>query len=386
MVQPQDVQWGKYDQYEGPVFWGSVKHQTPEDPTEVEKIIAVFTATEGGHYDAVNMYDKCIITVGVAQWCEASQYSVSNMLGMLIEKHGMESVTKHLMPAMLASNVMFKKNVAGKWRFHFNDSRGEINTVAKQRELFFGKSTTIVHENDRVVERAMGVKGTWSPETKAHAKLWAACMANVWQSPEACKVQAQYTADKFKWFALTYAKEQLFDVGGPSFGWVGALRAAYLSFAGNNPKRANDQLKLELDTTSLEKWSPDWCISVLKRLTFGPKIEIYPTRYNAIRPVLERLWGVELPSTAKELSDWMPPIKITTPEPEIVEVTVVQEKIETPIPNSERETIREPAVVRDHSEKKMIELQKVPLPQGDGLLSQIFRFIAWVFQFFTKKS
>lgn len=373
MVQPHDVSWGRYKEYEGPVFWGTVKHRLPKNPTESDRIIAVFTATEGGHYDAINMYDKCIISVGIAQWCEASQYSVSNMLGVLIETHGLDSVTKHLMPAMEASNVMLKKNSAGKWRFFFNDGRGEINTVARQREMFLGAAEELN------TKKAMGLRGTWTPELTAHAKLWAACMANVWQSPEACVVQAKYTADKFKWFALTYAQTHLFDEGGESTNWVGAIRAAYLSFAGNNPKRANEQLKIELEASPLEKWSPEWCIGILKRLTFGPEIEIYPKRYNDIRPVLESLWGIELPANAKALSDWTYPV--TQVEPDVAAPVVIAE---VPIVLNERETMPDLAVVR--AKEVEAAIKQIPFPaKGDSPLAVLVKIFSWILQFFAGK-
>jgi hypothetical protein len=63
-------------------------------------------------------------------------------------------------------------------------------------------------------------------------------------------------------------------------------------------------LQQAVASTKAEKFSPDWCVEVLKQLTFGPQIAIYPQRYKAIRPVLERLFGVDLPDYADDLKTW----------------------------------------------------------------------------------
>ena len=81
-----------------------------------------------------------------------------------------------------------------------------------------------------------------------------------------------------------------------------AFRAAYLSFAANNPTWANRHLELALKQSSQPAWSRDWFIGVLRELTFGPKVAIYPGRYDAIRPVLERLFGVDLPDFSADLA------------------------------------------------------------------------------------
>lgn len=60
------IGWGGYADWEGPWYRGSVPYALPTDrePTFIEKVGAVVTATEGGCLDAINMYDRCVLTVG----------------------------------------------------------------------------------------------------------------------------------------------------------------------------------------------------------------------------------------------------------------------------------------------------------------------------------
>ena len=109
----------------------------------------------------------------------------------------------------------------------------------------------------------------------------------------------------------------MFD-GQPSMGWTGAMRAIYLSFAGNLPSVASKQLDLGVKSTDKAKWSKDWCIHIAKQLTFGPKIAIYPHRYKAIRPVVERLYGVDLPDMAEDLKKWTSGMDMEPTEPEVI--------------------------------------------------------------------
>jgi hypothetical protein len=92
-------------------------------------------------------------------------------------------------------------------------------------------------------------------------------------------------------------------------GWVGALRAAYLSFAANLPAVAGKHFMIAHKTSRNAQWTKEWALDVLRELTFGPGIGIYPHRYNAIRPVIEQIYGVDLPDFAKDLG-WRVPEEI----------------------------------------------------------------------------
>ena len=310
-VTPDKIGWSAYSSYEGPFFGGVQSFHLPGEPDESDRYLAVITAAEGGHYDAINMYDRGIISVGIIQWIEAGQFSVSGMLGEVCDVVGEDAVMVPLKPAMDLVGCTFKKNAHGQWRFFFNDAKGEVDSLEKTRILFLG---------------CPGLKGSWTPEAKQRAKTWAACVANVWATEEARHAQNVYTRVRLPGFVMSDAKSALFG-SEPNEGWVGALRAAYMSFAINLPAVANAQVKEVLPTLSgLTKWSPDWCTAVLKQLTFGPAIKIYPIRYNGIRPVLEHLWGITLPKTADDLAAWKPgsaPVPSPTPEPTPV-ATIVQ--------------------------------------------------------------
>lgn len=290
MIAPEQIGWGGYGGYEGPYFHGTRKFQLPADPSANAKMVAVVTATEGGSANAINMYDRCILSVGYIQWCEAD-FLCSKLLGVIAERD--LGLLTPLQPALVESAAIFTKMPRGVWRFSFKDARGEVDTSTEQKQLFLLNSS--------------GLKGTWEADdgaSKAHAKLWAASWANLLDQDEADAAHIDYTAGRIQSFAMPNAKAALFDDPTPSEGWAGALRAGFLSFAANNPAKAGEHLGIALKTAPGPKWSPDWCIHILKELTFGPEITIYPGRYGKIRPVMEQLYGVDLPDFAEDLQKW----------------------------------------------------------------------------------
>lgn len=282
-----EIRWGSYRNWEGAYFHGSKKFVLPANPTTNQKVVAVITATEGGTVDACNAYDRCIISPGLVQWCEATYFLASNLLGFILSKN--PSLIGPLRPALEASNARFQQKPGStKWRFYFKDGN-EVDEHSEQTKLFLLNSS--------------GHKGSWDDESKAHVKLWVASMANFLVQPEADGLQVEYTAARVKTFATKDARAIIFD-DQPDTGWVGATRAGFLSFAANLPAVAGKHLVEATKSTNAPKWSPDWCIAVLKQLTFGPGITIYPGRYNKIRPVIETNYGVDLPDFASELKAW----------------------------------------------------------------------------------
>lgn len=282
MVSVEQIKWAPYNIFEGPFFIGTAPVRS--DGSELsEHILATITATEGGRWNAINMYDKCICTVGAIQWCEGGQYSVSDMLGVVRERDA--SLLNPLAGVMREANVTFAKNARGRWRFFFQDGRGEVDRVEEQRQLFLLHST--------------GQKGSWDDESKAYAKRWAAALATLFEAPEAIAAQRAYTVPRLFSFALPAARAWLDKA--PSTPVGKAFVCAFLSYAANNPKWANESLAKALGSPDGDAWSPEWLAGILRELTFHPKITIYPTRYNAIRPVLERLFGIDLPNMASEL-------------------------------------------------------------------------------------
>jgi hypothetical protein len=206
------------------------------------------------------------------------------MLGKVAEED--QSLLKTVDLMAVNNGYQFERDRRHRWRFHYDGDA--VDTQVEQNGLFYKEGN--------------GKKGSWSPELKEYAKKWAAAISTVWEDEKAQEVQVVYTSRRLMGFALPYARTVLDTIPQDDMGY--AFRAAYLSFAANNPTWANKHLKRIIGDTSTTPWTQDWLIEILKELTFGPKITIYPHRYNAIRPVLEKLYGLELPDFSKELKTW----------------------------------------------------------------------------------
>ncbi len=286
MVLAKEIGWGKYRQYEGPYYPGKTPYVLPASPTPEELQMAVITATEGGRFDAWNGYDACGWTSGLIQWCERNQYSVSDMLGAVFDLD--DQLLWDVFDLCKSYSMAFKKNAKGRYRFHFLDGRGEVDSQEEQRQLFYttaGKDGTI---------------GSWDAISQAYAKLWAATISSVWERPEAQRVQVQYTVKRLSGFLTPYAKSVFATA--PSNDLARGLYAAYLSFAANNPTHASNSLKTA--AAGAVPWTYAWVVGILRELTFGPGIAIYPHRYDKIRPVVEQLYNLNLPDFAADLKAW----------------------------------------------------------------------------------
>lgn len=159
-----------------------------------------------------------------------------------------------------------------------------VNTLEKQRRLFF------LH--------ASGELNAWDDESKQYAKRWAAVLATTFEKEEAQRVQLSFTLERLARFCLPSARAVFAQ---RTTTWSEVAYAAYLSFAANNPTIANKKLQEHCRDRGTDPNDPDWVFGLLQRLTFGPKIAIYPHRYDSIRPVLERCFAVDLPDFASEL-------------------------------------------------------------------------------------
>lgn len=249
-------------------------------------MVAVSTAPEGGRSDAVNGYDRCILSTSFLQNCELF-FLTSQLLGEIAEHN--RDLLDPLDAALRASKAEFRKTSRNRWRFNFYGKgfEGEVDTAKEQRQLF------CLHSDGH----------SWDDESKAHGKLWASCVANTLAQNATIDTQVEFSARRIKAYALPTARKVLFD-GEPSEGWVGALRAGYLSYAINIPATAAKYLERALEDAPGPKWSEDWCIHIFKVLTFAPKVAIWPHRYDCIRKVIEPLYGVDMPDFASELANW----------------------------------------------------------------------------------
>lgn len=282
MISADRIGWAKYSQWEGPFFRGVQTWKEPAEPTENDRWLTVITATEGGTWDAVNMYDSCIVTVGLIQWCERGMFGVSDMLG---------AVRRVAPEALDVLPCPFTR--AGAFRFVHPDG-GLVDTEARMREIYLGGQC-----NPETSTDLLGRAGTWTADQKAYARTWAASFANVFANEGARLAQRDYTIARLMGFFTGRAKRILWD--GSEGPVQRMMRAAYLSFAANMPAWADASLARVAEAPGPPKWSDEWCRKVLDTLTFDRKVAIYPHRYNRIRPFLERLYGVELPDMAIEL-------------------------------------------------------------------------------------
>lgn len=279
-----NVLWGSYQKFEGPWCRGVHPFVLSGSPTDNEKILAVITATEGGAYDAVNMYDMCLWTVGIIQWCNAApQLSVDDMLGRAVEIDPF--CIKPLAELALERAYTFKK-VGGKYRFERGGN--VVVTAEDQKSLYFLNSR--------------GAKGTWDAASKQWARRWCEASARVWESSDARKAQLEYTAQRVQSFAYGAGRTLLSQMPNTNIGQ--AWRAMYLSFAANNPVKAAQAVAAVVDDRSSTPWTEAWLNEMAYSLVTRPGISIYPSRYNKIRPVIEWMYGINLPDYADELAAW----------------------------------------------------------------------------------
>lgn len=288
MVALNEIGWGAYGAYEGP-WWSGKGTPVRVDANALapERVVMVTAAAEGGSYSAFNGYDSCGWTSGAVQWCENHQFSVSDMIGKVAD--GQYAELDPIVAYADSVNVDFEKDPSGRWRFKFRDSRGFVDNNLKQQQLFYRTGN--------------GNKGTWTNDNKLYAKGWAAAISTLWEDEDMQSIQRVYTYSRLGQFFTPSAKAQF--ASRPDTPVADATYAAYASFAVNNPSWAGASLaKAVASAAGIIAWSPEYLIHVLKHLTFYPGVAIYPARYNAIRPVLEQLYGVQLPDMAAELQAW----------------------------------------------------------------------------------
>lgn len=288
MVDVADIQWGGYDRWEGPYFYGTRKYSLPPDPTLAEKMFDTIIRTEGGAPDLVNMYDRCKVSGGYFQWCESPYLLTSKLIGHIMDAD--ESLGNPLRPAMDASGTELTRD-PGRWRLRLKETGELVEAPILQERVFFGGAT--------------GLKKSWSRGQEEIAKLWAASLANMLGQAEAERIQVSYSVPRMMSFVMPKAEKILWkDPDCPLDGWASAVRTGFISFAGNLPAVAEKHLLIACEKSRFGKWSPEWCVDVLKELTFGPKIAIFPDRYEKIRPYLEKHFGVDLPDFADDLASW----------------------------------------------------------------------------------
>lgn len=279
-VNKKDIQWGSYREYEGPWYRGKIKFLPPKNPDFLDNVMWIITSTEGGCYDAINMYDRMILTVGIIQWGESGQRSVSKLLGAVVDSCGYSAIAPVSEVAM-KHGYEFAKWPDGTWGFVSSEDEDRIDSPLKMRELYLG---------------CAGTKGSWDDDSRDRAKEWAAAFAQVWESPCAQKVQVEYTKKRINGFVMPSSRQLLFDdAKGP---WVDATRAVFLSYAANLPAVADRQAVASaaaLKDSGFEKWSREWCVRFVKRLVSNSGIDIWPARWKKVCLAVNSTFKVDFP-------------------------------------------------------------------------------------------
>lgn len=289
-VSVANVKWGKYREWAGPYWPGSKLIEMPNNPDFSWKVLSVLTATETkGFVDSVNMYDRMIISISPIQWGESGQYSVSNILGLVAERDPIALF--EIQPALAQADAGFEQDGAGKWRFRFRDERGWVDSVAKQQQLFWSTD---------------GKAASWgedgSPQ-RIYAKTWAACVASTFHHSKAIGAMFEYTLPRLYGFAMGPAKTDLFAevLEDHEHGYEGAIRAMYISYAGNNPAKASQLY-------TLARSSPGWAAMstydrffLLARHFTTQGFDIWGRRYDDIAPALESAFDIDIPQHWQDL-------------------------------------------------------------------------------------
>lgn len=361
MVSPvsvDSISWGSYASYEGPYFKGRWKFDLPVNPDFWDLVLNVVSITEGGCYDLINAYDSCIISISACQLCDRFMLS-TRLLGEVAEKLGSEAVTGPLSDALKSSNATFKKTDKHGWRFVFLDDRGIVNSTNMQRELYF---------------KGTGLKNSWTSFQKIHAKTWAAGIANVWNDERARRVQYDFLKSRVSSFVLPESKRDILDRHGPE-PWTSVAKAAFVSFSSNIPLVATKMYKQYLTKVNAEFGTEEWTVGLIAELTWGPDVKIYPSRYDKIRPVLERHWHVTLPKNALELrSKRITEKKIDeskqTVDTSSSEIVVVEQQLEQ----------KTTEMITVQSEDKI----EVVVQKKKTILDFIVEFIVFVLSLFSK--
>lgn len=268
------IGWGEYGGFEGPFCWGSKTLPIVANPTWNDNLLRVISATEG-HYDSVNMYDKCIVSVGCVQWGEAcNNGSVTRLIKEVAQQ----------LPTLVYQNFT---GLPGGWNQHTGTfvelpSQKQITNPELMRKIYLGGSS--------------GAKGAWTDPQKTAAKKWCLAFARLFQNDKACEIQRDYSARELEKYKGKVAKEVLWD--GTEGAYQDALRLIYMSYSANLPSTTEKYLKLGLQSATekgFEKWSPEWLWELVESWRSKAKVGIWPGRYSKIKPVIEDITCVSLP-------------------------------------------------------------------------------------------
>lgn len=275
--------WGKYNGYEGPMILGSAPVATAIGPLTRElsvekKLMAVITATEGGKFDAINMYDRCVLSVGVFQFCEGC--GLTTKLLTRIQKVAPESII-----GLTTKLAEIKGHPVTFVDGRFYEMGGKpVTTVADKQAFYLGCN---------------GKVGSWkTQQQKDTATAVGKAFSEMLREPRTYTEHLAYCKDMLPMFQMAYARKILFPNGFVQDGYEGAVQALFMSFAANLPLVASNALE-----RIASKPKNTWLVEFARSVVYGSGVAIYPLRYEVIRPIIGKLYGV------------MPPILSVSPTP-----------------------------------------------------------------------
>ena len=303
--------WGKYGQFEGPFYMGTLKvPEASQNDNFVKKILTITTSAEGGAFDAINMYDSGLLSVGAIQFIDAGQFHVANMFGRIADVN-YDALISKLKPALDICKCSFQKQPDGQWRFVFDNGKPVVTTV-QQKILYFGDANG-------------NLSGTFSKDKIDRSKTWTSVAADVWTIPGAIDAQLAYTFERivkdFTWGSL---RKELFVDNLDETGLIGLTKAFLVGFAINSPAAVMGRYE-KARNNKYEKYSDDWCFQVLKDVVVGAGIGIWKARWNSKIKFTQKCFGLSMP-TFEQLSagDWSKFVGQAAPiqEEQIVETVV----------------------------------------------------------------
>lgn len=263
---------------QGAKYWRPSSQRTP-----TQDILTVVSATEGGSLAAAQNYDVCEMTAGLLQACE--RYGlVAKLLG---------SIRDEARVALEPLDQLGVEVRRGKSFRFWRADVGTVDTAGEIQKVFLGGSSGRIGHFDEVQEQ----------DSRVHM----AALATVLADPLAAQPQVDFWGRKCRGFALGKLAEAIEEAEQDKRGdpVAGAFVAAALSYAANNPLRAKLAYEHAAHTNPPEQWTQDWLEHCLTWFTKGPPEKpapaLYAHRYAAIRPVLEKLFALDLPDNAAEL-------------------------------------------------------------------------------------
>jgi len=261
------------------MWFGKVKVNL-RDNDQFEYVALHVTSAAEGNPDAIQLYDSCICSIGSAQWC--SKYPNFVRMLLFVEKKCPGSLQK------------------------LKDHMGQIGAEFDEKHSCFLHNGLLVmtdqQRRDLFLAGGTGIEGSWTEEQLERAYNWVLAYANCpWEEEPVWQAQIDFAASTLHEYVRPEA-EWLFQMTADP--WILALRAAYISFAVNNPKKAAMQLNIarqKAPDSGLSEGTPSWVIEILRSITWDSGLDLWKHRYNAIRARLEKSFNVDLPDFADEL-------------------------------------------------------------------------------------